>query len=107
MEKKSKQPMITNLFKTTKPNIYKSIAKNIKENSEEHELDFIFSEKFIGPNKRIKIDNLNSIKGASNSKNKNEELSSKSTIDTLGSKLTLNLSSPEKNINENKNKNKF
>ena len=104
MEKKSKQPMITNLFKTTKPNIYKSIAKNIKENSEEHELDFIFSEKFIGPNKRIKIDNLNSIKGASNLKNKNEELSSKSTIDTLGSKLTLNLSSPEKNINENKNK---
>ena len=107
MEKNSKQPMITNLFKTTKPNIYKSISKNIKENSEEHELDFILSGKYIGTNKRIKIDNLNSVKGGLNFKNKKEELSSKSTIDTLGSKLTLNLSSPEKNINETENKNQF
>ena len=107
MDKNIKQPMITNLFKTTKPKIHKSIAKKIKENSEEDESDFILSEKNIGKNKRIKIDNLNSLKGASNFKIKNEELSSKSTIDTLGSKLSLNLSSPDKNINEPENKNQF
>ena len=101
-----KQPMITNLFKTRKQNFRQSIKK-IKEESVDNNHDFILSEEYLGANKRIKLDNLNSSKGALKLKDNNKELSSKSTIATLGSKTSFNISSPNKKDNEDNNQNSF
>ena len=101
-----KQPMITNLFKTRKQNFRQSIKK-IKEESIDNNDDFILSEEYLGANKRIKLDNLNSSKGALKLKDNNKELSSKSTIATLGSKTSFNISSPNKKDNEDNNENSF
>ena len=101
-----KQPMITNLFKTRKQNFRQSIKK-IKEESIDNNDDFILSEEYLGANKRIKLDNLNSSKGALKLKDNNKELSSKSTMATLGSKTSFNISSPNKKDNEDNNENSF